>query len=263
MRTVFVVGTIVGAPPPGSGTPPPGGGTPGTSAGGARGGQRISSIITRIAAAVDDPRQRWCSEPYVRPYLNQAWEDLYAEAAQYEINWPKRREVLALDAGASSLADFQTDGGQLADMVAPIYLEWKRATDPDVNYSECRFRERLPELSAETQGNAFYALRDEGTIYVTPSSVPTVLRVEFEVIPVEFNDLSDEILAGTRNVLAWTTAAKIAKTRGNDALAADMKEDAKQAREVLFTRLVKKKQRIPVRWGSQRRFSRRRWNWLS
>jgi hypothetical protein len=217
----------------------------------------LDSLEKRIAVAVDDPAQKWCKDAYIRPFLNTKWEDLYVELATYNINWPKRRvELLAVPANTADLSGYQGDNNPLAAMIVPTLIEWKKAGDPARNYKEVLLTDELPDIDA-TVGNLYYTMRDDGIIYITQSTVVTDIRVSHDAQPADFNDLGNTVINGVRSVLAYATAEMIAGTRGMP-LADRHMRDYTLAKENLEILLVKRKQRIPYRIGSQNRQRRAR-----
>jgi hypothetical protein len=86
----------------------------------------VGSIVQRIAAALDDPNQRFWTEARIRPYLNTCWEDIYAKLAEFGITWPNKVVVLAnLPALTGDLSAYQMAGQPLEKLVQPTYLHWK------------------------------------------------------------------------------------------------------------------------------------------
>jgi hypothetical protein len=129
------------------------------------------------------------------------------------------------------------------------------ANDLDPKYEEITRVDRLPDQDP-IEGVPYYEIREDGTIFVSPSTIPVTIRVRGEFIPDELNNLTDSIMVGARNALVYATAALIAGVRGM-ALAAALDAKAKDAADTLENRLVKKRQKVPLRIGNQRRSTKR------
>lgn len=163
---------------------------------------RLNKVISTVQAMLDDPAGLTFDSDYLMPFVNLAWDKISNRFSSLGLTYEEDVEVLnPVTAGTADLSQFQADGGVIAAMLLPTYVEWKRVDDDDTHYAEVKLCGRLPDVNSEAEGHAAYEWRG-GVIYLTPSSIDTVVRVRFKTFTVDFSDPSDQIISGVRNVIA-------------------------------------------------------------
>jgi hypothetical protein len=223
---------------------------------------KAGDVCSRVATLMDDPGQTVFDEAYVKPFLNQVWDDCSVELLALGMDYQEDVQVLnPVAALTTDLSTFQAAGQPLETMIVPTFMEWKIVGDDDINYVEVPKRSRVPDVGAGTRGIAGYEWR-KNVVYISPSAVDTVVRVRFKAYSVDFADPTDSIMAGASNILAYATAELIDSPgvrNGNQGKAfiywGQKKRESIDNFAVLLT---KAKQGIRYRLGSNSGRARRR-----
>lgn len=166
---------------------------------------KVGEICQRVAHLADDPGQTTFDQDFVRPFLNQCADDMALELAALGMSYAEVVSVInPVAATTANLSAYQATGQPLESMVVPVYLEWKRVGDDDTRYIEIPQLARVLDVNAATQGNASYEWRN-GVIYISPSSIATVIRVRFRAYSLDYVDPASKVTIGASNVIAYKT----------------------------------------------------------
>jgi hypothetical protein len=125
-----------------------------------------------------------------------------------------------------TLSSFMLPGGPLESLMQPIpgeAVEWKLPGQDDTYFDAADRMDELDDFPPGTQGVLQFAW-EGGTIRVTPSSVPVILRVRFNALSTNLVDPSDGMVRGIEDIVAFFTAEIIWSIRGNPQMQANCKQ---------------------------------------
>lgn len=166
----------------------------------------MAEVVDRTAALLDDPSKSWADQPYLLPFINQAWDHIATRLSSLGLSTEESVVVLTpVAAGTLNLDAFAVVGGLLETMMIPIFIEWKLVAEDDTLYREVPLRAILPDVPAGGEGHVAYEFR-AGSIYITPSAVDTTIRVRMKVVSTNFVDPDDQVVHGLTHVLAYKAA---------------------------------------------------------
>lgn len=180
----------------------------------------VADVTQGVATLMDDPSQSEIDQDYVLPFLNLRWANLIVNLAMLGLQYAEEQAILSIPAGTTSLTNFMTAGQPLASLMSPVDMQWKLKGAPDEQYDDVDPVRELDDLppSPTIQQYAFKG----GSIFITPSSVDTVLRVNYKAMSTRLVDPTDDMIRGVGDIIAFRTAELMLAVRGNP-LKVDMK----------------------------------------
>jgi hypothetical protein len=222
----------------------------------------ISDIITRVQTEFDALGQDdWCDKDYILNFLAIHNEDVESVLENMDLSYDTQVEILpGVAAGTTDLSAFELAGQLLAQIMYPITLEWRLVGDTDVDWRPIPHVDVVEDVLAPTptgpsatEGVASWEWR-AGIIYISPSSVPTDIRVRFEALPALLNTDSAQYARGLTNVLVYGICEHIAMNRGGAASKLGLWFADKYEKNfgTVIDRLVKDEQTVPRRMGGRR-----------
>jgi hypothetical protein len=212
----------------------------------------LAEVVDRTAALLDDPSKSWADQPYLLPFINQAWDHLATRLSSLGLSQEESVVVLTpVAAGTLNLDGFAVVGGLLETMMIPTFIEWKLIGDDDILYREIPIRAMLPDVPAGVEGHVAYEFR-AGHIYITSSSVDTTVRVRMKVVSTNFVDPDDQVVHGLTHVLAYKAAEIVCSpnVRNNVPGMQFLAQKGIDAMDDFEVLCVKLKQRMVKRFGS-------------
>ena len=208
----------------------------------------------RVRALIGDPDGDFCTDAYVVPLINQAYDEAINELAGTCSPFMTRLLVAPnLPAGIADLAEQQEPGGPLDGLMTPLKIEYKQAGLPESSY---RFAEEagiLPNVSPIGGGLAcrpFWEWRS-WIVYLTPLNYAADFRVRGEYRPPALIKDKDYIAVHPLMVvaLAYATGVLIGMERGNKGYVADYTPKAEKTLNDISAELVRKQQSTSSRVG--------------
>jgi len=208
-----------------------------------------AAVVFDLARVLlDDPERDWATDEYLRPFLNLGWRGLANELGACRMGFDERVVVLPrLAAGTESLSAFLLPDQPLATMWQPIEI-WERPSGGDD--TQWRRMQRVAVLPPDFTPQPFLGIWEyrEGDIWFPPSNQTTDVQVRFEEIFPAISDATQPLrIAGAGNILSYSVAALVARSRGNRAMAADYAAEATRQTGLLMLRLGKEMQNVRVR----------------
>lgn len=222
----------------------------------------VADIVLKVQAEFDDLDAAWCDKDYVLSFLSIHNEDVENLLEDLDLSYDTFVILLpAVAAGTTDLSAFQATGQSLANMMIPTTLEWRLVGDTDLQWRPIQKVDKVldvlvavPGGPSSTQGILSWEWRG-GIIYISPSSVPTDIRLRGEQLPQVLNSDSAVYIKGLSNVLAYGICEHIAVNRGGPKLSMQaqwFKQKGDDAFESVSDRMVKAEQVVPRRMGGRR-----------
>ncbi len=203
----------------------------------------VTNVYDLSRALLDDPERDWAHDDYLRPFLWMARRELAMELGSYGLEFYQKVVVLtALPVGTADLGS-AINGGALSGLWQPILLEERFSGQDDTAWQQMSRVDALPALPCLGYLQQ-YEFR-EGNIYFPATVQSTDLRIRFEELGPALGAEGQALeVTGTAQLLAYGTAALVARSRGNRALALDLAAQAISQRQVLIARAVRQLQSV-------------------
>lgn len=206
-----------------------------------------SLIYSFIRSLLDDPQADWATDAYLQPHLNLAYRNLEMELGAYGMAADQNVAVIPnLPPGTTDLSSYAAPGGPLAAMWQPLTLYERPAGASDNDWQLLRPSDNLPPLPPRPFCQIWeFRL---GAIHLPPASQALDLQVRFEELFPALTDPDQPLrLTGGTHLLAYSTAALVARARGAQDLAMAYAAEAERQRQLLLMRLNRELQGITCR----------------
>lgn len=222
----------------------------------------VATIIHDVQVEFDDLDGVWCDKDYVLGFVEIANEDLENLIEDLDLSYDTVVLILpAVAAGTTDLSAFEAVGQPLENMMFPVALEWKLPADTNISWRPIPQVDKVVDIltpapagsPSATLGIASYEWRSQ-VIYISPSSVPTDIRIRFENLPSILNTDSSVYIRGLKNSLVYAVCEQICWNRGGgmSKQAPYFTTKKEEAVGLLIDRLVKQEQVTNRRMAGRR-----------
>ncbi len=206
-----------------------------------------SLIYSFIRSLLDDPQADWATDAYLQPHLNLAYRNLEMELGAYGLAADQAEVVIPnLPPGTTDLTGYAEPGGPLAAMWQPLTIYERPAGASDQDWQLLRPADIIPPLPPRPFCDIWeFRL---GAIHLPPASQALDLRIRFEELFPALTDPDQPLrLAGGNHLLAYSSAALVARARGAQDLALSYAAEAERQRQLMLMRLNRERQAITLR----------------
>lgn len=220
----------------------------------------------RVRSLVGDPQGDFCSDAYLLPLVNQAYDASINYLESTCSPFITQLQVAAtVPLGTSNLTELQKPDQPFFGLMNPLALEVKQAGQPELNYVFGRRYDILPNSSNAAPatpamnfwGNFGWEWRSY-VIYITPLSFASDIRIRGEFRPASLVKDTDIIAIHPQMTvaLAFMTAALIGGERGNAGYAQNYGEQGEKTLDDISATLVRQQQGTSSRVGRMGRGNR-------
>jgi hypothetical protein len=213
---------------------------------------KVSDIVRRVQAKVDDLEGTYCDYDYVVAFMPDVLDWIYAKLRLINYDFDEERVILpAVAAGTPDLGDLQQDGQPLAGLIQPRIVEWKL---PGLDNSYfARADGPLDEVRDLPNNVAFldsWAYK-RGVLTLSLFSTALDLRVTGDFLFTAMTDPDDQITISNaaNRVFSCKLASEIGKARSQDKFVVNYGADADEALDDLAIALTKSDQSKTRRLG--------------
>lgn len=204
-------------------------------------------IFTFIRSLLDDSQNDWTPDSYLAPFFNLACRNLQMEVAAFGLVENVAEVILpAVPAGTTSLAAYAEMNQPLSSMWQPLDLYERPAGAGDSAWRLLRRVEVVPPLPPQPFFD-FWEYRG-GDVVLPPASQPLDLMVRYEALLPYVTETSEPLhLLGGSHILAYSSAALIARSRGAEQLALTLAAESQRQCQLLLLHLNRSRQQISLR----------------
>lgn len=165
----------------------------------------MAQVNDRAAALLDDPGHRRFSSNYLRSHIDQQNESFMVDLETMGVQQQEATAIFNLPANTTDLTPYFAAGQPLQSMLRPVTIDWKLQGQPDTSYSPSYPTKELQDVDQANLGCQQYKWSG-GALYLTPSSVPVTLRVQYLALTATVYDSNTRMMRGVGFIIAGMTA---------------------------------------------------------
>jgi hypothetical protein len=216
----------------------------------------VQDIFRRVGALLDDPSNSRFSGAYLTPFIDQEYDEMDVQLEVLGMEYVEHIAIVNVNANVTDLSYLLADGQALQSMKLPKRVDWKQQGQPDTSYIQSSYVDELDDVGIGSIGFFEWTFQ-QGSLQVTPSSVPITARIYFDATSTNIYDPAQGVIRGTGHILAPRVAAYVASLQnGMGTLQKKAETKAKEA-WLMFCKLVVMNSQSKLR--SPRPIHRRTW----
>jgi hypothetical protein len=189
----------------------------------------VSAVEQRAAALLDDPSMSVFTGDYLRPYINQVYDDFLGEVSSLGLEFAEESVIINVPAGIADLQGFVVGDSQpLARMREPKYMDWRPAGAKATDFLPVPFVDKLDDFDPNITRIAQFDWVG-GIMHINLCAIDVDLRITFESMSPSLYDPAQEVVRGVTNILAYNVAAIVFDLRENARMALKYERKADEA----------------------------------
>lgn len=206
-----------------------------------------AQIVRRTQVFLEDPSGKRFSPAYLAPWIDQANEDLQLFFQRIGCQMQEQIAIFNVPAAASApldLSPYLATGQPLQTLMRPIRIDWKVQGYSDVNYVGSGQVNELDDVTVGNVGCQQWRWAS-GSIQLTPSYTPVVLRVYFYAYTAGVYDPNAQVMRGTGQLVALQAGLMVAGVNnGMGQLGPMLAKRLQTAKQTFSNLLVMQSQRV-------------------